>query len=102
MLYFLRMKHLSNFRNVEDFKQEALKDPKIKSAYERLKPRYALIRQVLDARLKKKMSQKTLAIKMGTKQSAIARFESGNTNPTLSFIERLSHAIKTPLTVSVS
>jgi len=89
-------------KNVEDFKQEALKNKKIKAAYDRLEPRYALIRQVLDARLKKKMSQKVLAVKMGTKQSAIARFESGSTNPTLSFIERLSHAIKAPITISVS
>ncbi len=89
-------------KNVEDFKREALKNKKIKAEYDRLEPRYALIRQVLDARIKKNMSQKTLAVKMGTKQSAIARFESGNTNPTLSFIERLSHAVKTPLTVSVS
>lgn len=96
------MKNLSKYRNVEDFKRESLKNPKVKAEYDQLEPRYKLIRQVLDARLKKKMSQKVLAVKMGTKQSAIARFESGSTNPTLSFIKRLSHAIKTPLTISIS
>ena len=89
-------------KNVKDFKQEALKNKKIKVAYDRMEPRYALIRQVLDARIKKKISQRTLADKMETKQSAIARFESGSTNPTLSFIERLSRAINTPITISVS
>ena len=96
------MKNIAKFRDVEEFKRESLKNPKVKAAYDRLEPRYALIRQVLDGRIKKKMSQKTLAAKMGTKQSAIARFESGNTNPTLSFIERLSHAMKMPLTISIS
>ncbi len=96
------MKNISGFRNVEDFKRDALKNKKIKAEYDRLEPRYALIRQVLDARFKKRMSQKVLAGKMGTKQSAIARFESGNTNPTLSFIERLSQAIKVPIIISVS
>lgn len=96
------MKNTSKFPNVGDFKRELLKDKKVKSEYDKLAPRYALIRQVLDARIKKNISQKSLAQKMGTKQSAIARFESGNTNPTLSFIERLSRAMKTPLTISVS
>jgi len=96
------MKNLSKYRNVENFKKESLKNPKVKAEYGRLEPRYRLIRQVLDARIKKRITQKVLAVKMGTKQSAIARFESGSTNPTLSFIERLSRAINTPITISVS
>lgn len=96
------MKNVSRFPNVRDFKRKSLKDPDVKAAYEKLGPRYALIRQVLAARVQKHMSQKTLAVKMKTKQSAIARFESGNTNPTLEFLERLSRAIKAPLTISIS
>ncbi len=96
------MKNIAKLSDVGDFVQELLKDPKVKVEFDRLGPRYGLIHQVLEARIKKKMSQKELAQKMGTKQSAIARFESGNINPTLLFIERLSRAIKTPLTISVS
>lgn len=96
------MKNNTKFPNVEDFKRELLKDKKIKVAYDTLEPRYALIRQILNARMKQHISQKELADKMGTKQSAIARFESGNTNPTLSFIERLSRAMNIPLTISFS
>ncbi|OGG31510.1 hypothetical protein A3A63_01675 [Candidatus Gottesmanbacteria bacterium RIFCSPLOWO2_01_FULL_46_9] len=93
---------MSKFTDGNDFKRELLKDKKVRVQYDKLEPRYALIRQVLDARIKKNISQKVLAQKMGTKQSAIARFESGNANPTLSFIERLSRAIKAPLTISIS
>ena len=96
------VKNISKLPDVNDFKRELLKDKKVKAEYDKLEARYALIHQVLDARIKKNISQKTLAQKMGTKQSAIARFESGNTNPTLAFIERLSRAVKTPLTISVS
>ncbi len=96
------MKSKIKFSDVADFERELLKDAKVKAAYDLLEPRYSLIRQVLDARIKKNMSQKEVARKMGTKQSAIARFESGNTNPTLSFLERLSRAIKAPLTISIS
>ena len=96
------MKNISKLPDVSDFKRELLRDKKAKAEYDKLEPRYGLIRQVLNARIKKNISQKTLAQKMGTKQSAIARFESGNTNPTLSFIGRLSRAMKTPLTISIS
>lgn len=96
------MKKTSKFPDVADFKRELLKDKKVKFEYDKLAPRYALIRQVLDARIKRNITQKELARKMGTKQSAIARFESGETNPTFSFLERLSRAIQTPLTVSIS
>lgn len=96
------MKNTSRHPNVEDFKHELLKDKRVKLEYDKLEPRYTLIRQVLDARMKRNMTQKQLAQKMGTKQSAIARFESGEINPTLSFLERLSRAIQTPLTVSIS
>lgn len=96
------MKDLSKYPNVGDFVREQLKDPKIKAEYDKLEPQFSLIRQVLDARIKKKISQKELAKRMGTKQSAIARFEGGDTNPTLSFIQRLARATNTPLTISVS
>lgn len=86
----------------EDFKKELLSDPKVKAEYDRLGPQYELIRQVLDARIKKKISQKQLAKKIGTKQSAISRFEGGNTNPTLSFIQKLAYALKTPIKLTVA
>lgn len=86
----------------EDFKKELLSDPKVKAEYDRLGPQYDLIRQVLDARIKKKISQKQLAQKIGTKQSAIARFEGGNTNPTLSFIQKLASALKTPIKITIA
>lgn len=91
---------IKSYPDVADFKRESLANSKVNAAYASLAPRYVLIRQVIDARLAKRMSQKALAVKMGTKQSAIARFESGNTNPTVGFLERLSQAMKTPITIS--
>ncbi len=93
---------IATYPDAEDFEKELLKDPKVRAEYDKLEPQFSLIRQVLDARIKHKMTQKDLAIKMKTSQSDIARFEGGDTNPTLSFIQRLAHAIKTPITISVS
>ncbi|MCL5970262.1 MAG: helix-turn-helix transcriptional regulator [Patescibacteria group bacterium] len=77
----------------KSFKQELLKEKNVALEYEKLKPKYALISQLIEARAKKGITQKELAKKIGTKQSAIARLESGNTNPSLSFLEKIALAL---------
>lgn len=48
------------------------------------------------------LSQKELARKIGTKQSAISRLESGTYNPSLSFLHRVSGALDARLKLSLS
>jgi ribosome-binding protein aMBF1 (putative translation factor) len=86
----------------EDMKREALRDPKFRKEYDALAPKYALISAMLDARNKKGMTQAEIARRAGTTQSAIARFESGRTNPTLDFATRLSHALGAKLEIRLS
>ncbi len=81
--------------------KKALKDPKFKKAYDDLEPEYAIIRAVLRKRIEGKMSQKDLAKKLGTKQSAISRLESGNYNPTLSFLKKLSSTLGGKLEIKI-
>lgn len=81
-------------------KRKWLKDPEFKKAYDDLELEFVLIEAILDQRTKKGLTQKKLAEKIGTKQSAIARFESGRANPTLSFIKKLSDALDVKLEVS--
>lgn len=71
----------------------------VKAEYDALAPKYALISAMLDARNKKGMTQAEIASRAGTTQSAIARFESGRTNPTLDFASRLSMAVGTKLEI---
>jgi len=51
-------------------------------------------------RAKKKLTQKALAKKLGTKQSAIARLESGRANPTLEFMQKTAEALDKKLVIS--
>ena len=83
----------------EDAKREALRDPKFRKAYDALQPKYDIIRAILDARNKKGMTQADIARRAGTTQSAIARFESGRSNPTLDFASRLSSAVGAKLEI---
>ncbi len=80
--------------------KEWVKDPKFKKAYGALEPEYAIIHQIIKQRIQLKMSQKDLAKKLGTKQSAISRLESGTFNPTLSFMKKLSKALDSDLVIS--
>ena len=76
--------------------------PGVKATYDVLAPKYALISAMLDARNKKGMTQAEIAERAGTTQSAIARFESGRTNPTLDFASRLSRAVGAKLEIRLS
>jgi ribosome-binding protein aMBF1 (putative translation factor) len=82
-------------------KKEWMKDPQFKKAYDDLEPEYAIIRAILKKRIENKMSQKDLAKKLNTKQSAISRLESGTYNPTLSFLKKLSVALGGKLEIKI-
>lgn len=87
-------------RNFDDLKKELLENPRFKKEYDALEPEYALIRQIIDKRLKKGLSQKGLAEKIGTKQSAISRLESGNYNPSFLFLKKIANALGSEVRVS--
>lgn len=82
-------------------KRELLKDKEVAKEYERLKPRYQLISQLIEARIRHGLTQEQLAKKIGTKQSAIARVESGNANPSISFLEKIAAAMGSKLIIQV-
>lgn len=75
------------------FKAEMLKNPAVKAEYDALEPEYQLISQLIDARTASKMTQKQLAERIGTKQSCIARLESGNYNPSFQFLQKVAGAL---------
>ncbi len=76
------------------FKTDELKNPAFKKAWDESAGEDRLIRTAIDARLKKKMTQAALAKKIGTKQSAVSRFESGkNKNPTIGLLRSLAQAL---------
>lgn len=78
-----------------------LKDKKVAEEYRKLAPRYALISQLIEARAKRGITQEELAKRSGTKQSAIARLESGNINPTIAFLEKIVNSLGAKLTLRV-
>lgn len=74
-------------------KQELLKNPKFKAAYDELEPEYRLANDLIRARLGKKMTQSELAKKAGVSRVVVARLESGMTNPTVETVNRVAGAL---------
>jgi len=86
----------------EDHKKQLLKDPEFKKAYDELESEDVLIRCMLNQRIENGLTQAKLAKKMGTKQSAISRFEAGNSNPTMAFLYKLADALDVKIKFSIS
>ena len=74
-------------------KQELLQDPAVKAEFNKLGPEYELARELIKARLAKKLTQAELAEKAGVKQAYIARLESGTANPTVDSLGKVADAL---------
>ena len=88
-----KIKNGIKYTTLDEMHRESMRNPEFRKAFNALKPKYDLIRAILDARIKKGVTQKELARRAGTTQSAIARFESGVGNPTLDFLTKVSAAV---------
>lgn len=77
-----------------------IKSPgKLNDLYESAEDIFEIIQPLIDRRIKKEMSQKDLAHIIGVHQSAIARFESGTSNPTLLFLIKVASALDLRVTI---
>lgn len=83
------------------WKRNALKNPHLKAEYDKLRPEFAVIRAVIEARIKRGLTQVDLARKVGTKQSVISRLESGKANPLTAFLKKLARALNANLEVKL-
>lgn len=92
--------YVKSLPKFSDLHSKLMKDPEFRKEYEALEPEYALINAIVDARIKKNISQKMLAKRLGTGQSAISRLESGTYNPTFKFAQKLATALETDLTIT--
>lgn len=82
-------------------KRQILRDKEVKRAYEALRPEFTLVHMLIQRRLNRGLTQAELAKKIGTKQSAISRLESGQHNPTLGILRKIAEALDADLKISL-
>ena len=86
-------------KNYKIIRERLLKNPEIKKEHELLRAEYETIGKIIELRIKNKLTQKQLAEKIGTKQSAISRFEKKMINPTLYTLSQIASAFGKKLVV---
>ena len=88
--------------NYNEFKAKIFTEcPEVKEEYDALGPQYEIIRAEIKSRKAAGMTQKELAERMGTAQANISRFESGNYNPTLAFLQKRARRLGKTLKITM-
>jgi len=83
----------------EDFEKELLAKPGFKEASKETELEFQVARAIIEARVKRGMTQEDLAKAMNTKQSVISRAENAKTILSLSFLKRLAQVLNASLQV---
>jgi len=86
---------------LKTLKRELLKDPEVRAEFDVRAPEYELVSALIAARKKANLTQAEVAEKMGTKQAAVARMESGRQKPSYKSIERYAEATGHRATVTL-
>jgi len=84
-------------KSFQEWEAELIQDPEFVEEAEKIKYAYQIIR----LRLKRGLTQAQLAKIVGTKQSSIARLESGKIQPRLSFLRRVVKALDGDLELEI-
>jgi DNA-binding XRE family transcriptional regulator len=74
-------------------KEMLIQDDAFVQEYEKLKPRYEVIAQIIAIRNELNMTQEQLADRMNTKKSNISRLERGTYNPSLDYMVKVAKSL---------
>lgn len=83
----------------EELRAELMKDPEFREEYNKREAEFQIARQLIEARLKKKMSQEELAEKANTGQAVVSRLEGANASPSITLLKKLANALGKKLVV---
>lgn len=86
--------------NFKKHLQESLKNPEFKKLWDKSKIEQQLSQEIIELRLKRKMSQTQLAEKAKTTQAVISRIESTSANPSFQTLKRIGEALNCDLNIS--
>ncbi|WFE95642.1 helix-turn-helix transcriptional regulator [Micromonospora sp. WMMD987] len=81
--------------------EAASRSPSFTAAYEDAASRNSLLRQLIKVRKDLRISQKSVAERMQTTQSAVSDLENGNVDPHLSTLQRYARALTVRLVVGI-
>jgi transcriptional regulator with XRE-family HTH domain len=83
--------------NLKEHKFRMLRSEVFRKEYEKYDLAFEIGQMIVEARIKKGLTQEELASLLHTKQPSIARIENGQNLPSLSFLEKIAKALGTHL-----
>ena len=81
-----------------EYTAQQMKDPEFRAEYEALEVEFNFIRQLIDLRLKRGLSQRALAERAGTRQPRISRLEHGQLG-SFEFLHQVARALDARLEI---
>ncbi len=99
--YLIMLKGNQKMDDIDKLKENLLKDQKFKIAYENESKRLELALKLVSMRKEAKLSQKELAKRLKTKQSAISRIERGLANITIDMLYKYAEACNMSIDLKV-
>jgi len=87
----------------KDFKKKALEDKEVKKEYDNLSPLFEIKKNLINARLKKGLTQDEVAKRIGTSKSSISRLESINNTlmPNITTLMKYAEALGLRLSIGL-
>lgn len=79
-------------KTLKTLKRELLNNPGVQAAYDAQNAEFAIVHELIAARMRAGLTQHQLAERMGTTQSVIARLEGGKRTPSMSTVQRYAQA----------
>lgn len=86
--------------NFDVFFEESMQDEKLKQEYEKLEPKYEVIRQIIRLRKESGLSQEELSRLTGISRVKIKQYEGGITSPSMKNLNKIANACGKKLTVN--
>lgn len=87
---------------LQDDLKYRMKNPKFRKAWKESEAEYLMSKALIEARLKKKISQRALAKRANTTQAVISRIESMDGNPSIQLLQRIAVALNLKLKIQFS
>lgn len=88
-------------KSYKTIKKQLFRNKRVRETYAKLGPEFKLAEMIISKRIEQGLTQADLAKRIGTKQPAIARLESGNYNPSIIFLKKTASALGAALEVSI-
>ena len=95
------MKYKKKFYSHKEMHDAWMRNPEYRHEFAKSESEFQIAKQIIAARTKQKLTQTSLARKVGTGQAVISRLEGMNGKPSLSLLTRVARALNTKIQVTI-